>query len=378
VSTASPPPQWVRGETSRQAHADLPPGTIEEEHGRDGFAGAASHLYRLHPPTGWQTVQGPLQPIALDFHRAERGHDDDLPLTVLENPDVRIGWWSRPEGTPSWFLRAADGDICYFVHEGYGTAETEYGPLAYRPGDFVVVPRATTHRLVADAPTSVLVVEACEGALGLPDRGLLGRHALFDPAIVEVPEPEPHDERGEFDVRIIRGGTVTTVRYPFHPFDVVGWKGDLAPFRLHADDFRPVSSARYHLPPSAHSVLHGVGFVIALFAPRPLETDPAVLRVPFFHRNVDYDEVIFYHRGDFFSRAGIREGMMTLHPAGIHHGPQPQAIARSEARGPGGTADELAVNVDARRRLLLRESAATLRVPGYERSWTMNEGGWGS
>jgi homogentisate 1,2-dioxygenase len=363
------PPQWIRGDASRQAHADLPAGAVEEEHGREGFTGAASHLYRLHPPTGWQTVDGPLRPTALDLDRIEAGGIDALPLGLLENQELRIGWWSRPAGVPDWFFRDADGDVCYFVHAGDGTLETEYGPLAYRPGDFLVLPRATTHRIAADTPTRLLVVEAREGMISLPDRGLLGRHALFDPAIVDVPEPQPRHEPGEHMVRIARAGSVTTVTYPFHPFDVVGWKGDLAPFRLHVEDFRPVTSARYHVPPSAHTVFQGPGFVIALFAPRPLETDPAVLRVPFFHRNVDYDEAIFYHRGEFFSRAGIREGMLTFHPAGIHHGPQPEAVARSEARGPGGVADEVAVNIDARHHLLLTEHATRVRVDGYEQSW---------
>jgi homogentisate 1,2-dioxygenase len=170
-------------------------------------------------------------------------------------------------------------------------------------------------------------------------------------------------------VRILRGGALTSVVYPFHPFDVVGWKGDLAPLRLHVDDFRPVTSARYHLPPSAHTMFVGDAFVVATFAPRPFEADPEALRVPFFHRNTDYDEVIFYHRGDFFSRAGIEPGMLTFHPAGIHHGPQPQAVQRAAARPPGGHADEVAVNIDARRPLALTPDGESVRVEGYERSW---------
>ena len=360
-------PQWVRGRTSRQAHADLPPGTVEEEHGRDGFAGPASHLYRLHPPTGWSSLDGPLRPWALD---ATRIGDDDLATTLLENDDVRIGWWSRPAGTPDWFLRDADGDLLYLVHQGTGRLETEYGPLDYRDSDYLLVPRGTTHRFAANGPTQLLTIEAVGGSLALPDRGLLGHHALFDPAILEAPEPEPVDEAGEFPVRVVREGEVTTVTYPFHPFDVVGWKGDLSPLRLHVGDFRPVSSARYHLPPSAHTTWVGREFVVATFAPRPLESDPAVLRLPFYHRNIDYDEVIFYHRGEFFSRAGIKEGMLTFHPHGVHHGPQPKAVERSAAAGPGGFADEVAVNIDARRPLHLTTAGRRVAVDGYERSWS--------
>jgi homogentisate 1,2-dioxygenase len=362
-------PQWIRGRASRQAHADLPEGTVEEEHGREGFAGAASHLYRLRPPTGWTAMEGPLRPHALDANRLDAEDAAALPVTMLENADLRIAWWPRPTGTPEWFLRNADGDLLYLVHTGDGRLETEYGPLPYRPGDYLVVPRGTTHRFAAGSPTRLLTVEATGGSLRLPDRGMLGRHALFDPAVLEVPEPEPHDEAGDFPIRVVREGQVTTVTYPHHPFDVVGWKGDLAPLRLNVADFRPVSSARYHVPPSAHTTWVGDNFVVATFAPRPLESDPAVLRLPFYHRNIDYDEVIFYHRGEFFSRAGISEGMLTFHPAGIHHGPQPKAVERSRARGPGGFADEVAINIDARRALHLTPAGAGIDVAAYDRSW---------
>ena len=362
-------PQWVKGQTSRQAHADLPEGTVEEEHGREGFSGPASHLYRLHPPTAWASIEGPLRPMALDATRLPPGAATGLPVVLLDNADLRIGWWSRPAGTPDWFLRDADGDLVYLVHRGQGVLGTEYGPLAYRAGDYLLVPRGTTHRFAADEPTELLTVQAVGASLSLPQRGLLGRHALFDPAVLEAPEPEPHDEAGEFPIKVVREGEVTTVTYPFHPFDVVGWKGDLAPLRLHVDDFRPVSSARYHLPPSAHTTFTGPNFVVATFAPRPLESDPAVLRVPFYHRNIDYDEVIFYHRGEFFSRAGITEGMLTFHPHGVHHGPQPKAVERSRERGPGGFADEVAVNIDARRPLHPTEAARSIAVEGYDRSW---------
>jgi homogentisate 1,2-dioxygenase len=358
-------PQWVRGTTSRQAHADLPPGTVEEEHGRDGFSGPASHLYRLHAPTGWTDVDGPLQPHALDPSTVA-GAAGGVPVALLQNDDVRIGTWT-PSGDAFW--RFGDGDVLCFVHRGSGVLGTEYGPLRYRAGDYCLLPRTTTFRFDADESTTLLTVEALEGRIELPDRGLLGRHAIFDPAILEVPEPAPRDEAGEFEIRLLRSGATTRITYPFHPFDVVGWKGDLAPWRFNVDDFRPVVSPRYHLPPSVHTTVIGDRFVVATFAPRPLETDPDALRLPFFHRNVDYDEVIFYHRGEFMSRAGITEGMLTFHPSGIHHGPQPKAVERSRARGPGGFADEVAINIDARRPLHLTAEGERSSVEGYVRSW---------
>lgn len=366
-------PQWVRGVTSRQAHVSLPPGTVEEEHGRSGFYGPASHLYRLHAPTDWLSVEGPAAHHAYDTRRVT-GEDDLWPTLVLGNHQVSIAWHRVAVGGRSEFMRDADGDQLFFVHAGTGALRTEYGPLDYRVGDYLIVPRGTTYRVEPAAFTELLVVEAYESRFSLPDRGMLGRHALFDPAVIEVPEAEAVEEAGEFTVVVKRGGHNTRITYPFHPCDVVGWKGDVAPMRLNVDDIRPVTSARYHLPPSAHTTFVADGFVVCTFAPRPLEEDPDALRLPFFHRNVDYDEVIFYHRGEFFSRAGIEEGMVTWHPYGLHHGPQPgarerDAVAAANPTGGRRMADEVAVMIDARHALLPGEAANDLDVEGYARSW---------
>src|SRR6185312_2860287 len=146
----------IRGVASRQAHVNLPPGTVEEEHSRSGFYGPASHLYRLHPPTDWTSVQGPGVHRAYDTNRLandERSIDDDLwPLLLLGNEDVSIGVHRYTRGRPE-FLRDADGDELFFVHEGEGVLRTEYGPLGYRVGDYLVVPRGTTYRFEVAAPT---------------------------------------------------------------------------------------------------------------------------------------------------------------------------------------------------------------------------------
>ena len=53
-----------KGKVPNQAHVGIPEGFCEEEHGREGFAGPVSHLYRTHPPTGWVKIEGPLKPRA--------------------------------------------------------------------------------------------------------------------------------------------------------------------------------------------------------------------------------------------------------------------------------------------------------------------------
>jgi homogentisate 1,2-dioxygenase len=377
-------PQWQRGTITRQAHVGLPPGTVEDEHGRDGFAGPASHLYRLHAPTGWTSVEGPAAHRAWDTAGLGAAAGQRWPTWLLANAQVAIGVQQFVVAQPD-FLRDVDGDLCWFVHAGTGVLATEYGPLRYLPGDFLVVPRGTTFRFEPEAPTHLVAIEAIDGRFGLPDRGLLGRHSPFDPAILEVPEPAPVDEAGSFTVVVKRGGGDTVVTYPFHPFDVVGWKGDVAPMRLNVADHRPIVSPRYHLPPSVHTDFVAEGVAVGVFAPRPLEEDPDSVRLPFFHRNIDYDEVIFYHSGQFFSRAGVGPGMLTFHPAGLHHGPQPGAVERDRAAAAAARAgdgrvhvraEEYAVMVDVRHPLsvvgahgLAAAEVAAAEVADYVMSW---------
>ena len=107
----------------------------------------------------------------------------------------------------------------------------------------------------------------------------------------------------------------------------------LAPVRLNVRDIRPVASHRYHMPPSVHTTFAADRFVVCTFAPRPFETDPGALKVPFFHNNDDYDEVMFYHAGDFFSRDNIDAGDDDLPPQRLHPRPAPQGAEEHAGAG---------------------------------------------
>lgn len=270
-----------------------------------------------------------------------------------------------------YFVRNADGDEVQFVHDGRGRFETDYGVLLYEPGDYLVLPKGTTYRIVVDKGPSVFLIAESPEPVGLPERGLLGHHALFDPGVLVVPELAPamdaRKQKQEWEVRIKRNGDYTKVVYPFYPMDIVGWKGDLWAAKLNVRDFRPVMSPRYHLPPSVHTTFQAGGLLISTFVPRPLESDPQALRVPFYHRNVDYDEALFYHQGQFFSRAGIQPGMLTLHPQGIHHGPQPQAVAVSKEKT---QTDEVAIMIETRRPFRVLPDLEPVEVKDYAMSWS--------
>lgn len=360
-----------KGKVPNQAHVGIPEGLCEEEHGRDGFAGPVSHLYRVHPPTGWLKIDGPLKPRAFACVRFFTATPSvaTQPALMMQSHDVSL-YLSCRAGTMTHFIRNADGDEVHFIHQGTGRFETDYGTLSYETGDYVVIPKGTTYRIHVDAgPSLSLIVETPE-SVTVPDRGPLGQHALFDKGVLVAPElgtVEPSEAQGhEWEVRVKRSGNSTTVVYPFYPMDVVGWKGDLWAAKLNVRDFRPVTSPRYHLPPSVHGTFKAGGCLISTFAPRPLESDPEALRVPFYHRNTDYDEVLFYHQGDFFSRAGIQPGMLTLHPQGIHHGPHPQAVQASKEKT---QTNEVAVMIESKTPFTVRPEMETVEVKDYALSW---------
>lgn len=359
---------YIRGLVTNQAHVSIPDGTVEEEYARNGFSGRYAHLYRSAPPTGWIRIEGPLRPRAYDLGRQETASGfPESRRPFLANADVRLSFAALAEPM-SFTFRNADGDDLYFVHEGKGRLETDFGPLAYEPGDYLLIPRGTAYRFLPTGASRFLLVESA-GELRFPDRGMLGQHALFDPATVRVPTPEPSapQSAGEFRLKIKRLDQITTVTYPFDPINTVGWKGTLAVQQLNVRDIRPVLSDRYHLPPSAHTTFVANNFVVCTFLPRPLENgDPDALKVPFYHSNIDFDEVLFYHSGQFFSREGIRPGMATFHPQGIHHGPQKKAVARSRD---AKTTEEIAVMIDTRNPLLPTTAAETTELNDYWRSW---------
>jgi homogentisate 1,2-dioxygenase len=362
-----------KGKVTKQAHVGIPEGTYEEEHGREAFAGRASHLYRMHPPTAWTKIEGKLRPRAFNLNEI-KPEDQTEPNAgwslIAGNDEVRLYISRRSEAMP-YFLRDADGDVCYFVHRGSGTIETDYGPLTYKVGDYVIIPKGTTHRVVPDTEDNFFFIIEGTGEFGIPDRGLMGRHAQFDPGVLVTPEPDPHDEAGEFEVRVKRDGEFTSLWFAWHPLDVVGWQGDLCPVKLNVLDHRPVYSPSYHMPPSAHCTFENQGFVICSFVPRPLEEDPAVLKVPFYHANIDADEVLFYHSGEYFSRAGIDVGFMTLHPQGVHHGPQPAAIEKSKTLT---RTEEIAVMVETEKPLVPSPEADAVVITEYETSWARGMG----
>jgi homogentisate 1,2-dioxygenase len=360
------------GSHSRQAHADLPAGSFEREMGKEGFFGPAAHFHHRHPPTAWTSFVGALNPHAYDLNRLGASGASPWDATAfMHNGDVRIRHWVTGRAMDH-LVRNQDGDELLFIHDGAGELYCDWGRLDYGAGDYIVVPRGGMWRLAPARATTLLLIECTEGTYMLPEKGILGPHAIFDPAILDLPAMDDRfrAQQTEEPWRVVvkRAGQLSTIQYPFNPLDAVGWHGDLAVVRLNVRDLRPLMSHRYHLPPSAHTTFVGRNFLVCTFAPRPIESDPGALKVPFYHSNDDYDEVIFYHRGEFFSRDNIKPGMVTFHPAGFTHGPHPKAFAIGAAHARKET-DEYAVMIDTRFPLTVAPLPEGVENREYVDSW---------
>lgn len=356
----------------------------EELVGTQGFSGVSSLVYHLHPPTIVKH-RGDPYPVAprvaieknlqaLSFQGFELLPVDDYlesRATLFVNADLHIGLAAPRKGTTDYFFKNADADEILFVHRGSGTLRTAFGILEFGYGDYLVVPRGTIYRIEFDGPDNRLLVVESFSPVRTPERyrnryGQYLEHAPFCERDFRVPmELETHDERGDFQVFIKKQGMMYPYTYATHPFDVVGWDGCLYPYGFSIFDFEPITG-RIHMPPPIHQQFEADGFVICSFVPRLYDYHPQAIPAPYHHSNIDSDEILYYVDGDFMSRNNIQKGQLTLHPAGIPHGPHPGAIERSI----GKTAtEELAVMIDPFRPVQITEAALRLNVEDYYKSW---------
>lgn len=376
------------GEIPHKRHTQFrqPDGSLyhEEVMGIHGFAGIQSILYHRYPPTRIQKVLGE-EPVCIDYEesgvlRPRHLLAADMPvggdaitaaIPMMGNNDVIISV-SGPDRAMDYWYKFAHGDYVYFVHDGTGVLETQFGLLRYRPGDYLVLPTGVIWRLLpdADVPQRLLVVEAY-GHIEPPKRylnryGQFLEHSPYCERDLRPPEElVSKDRRGEFEVRVKARGMVTRFQYPHHPLDVVGWDGHLWPYAFNIEDFEPITG-RVHQPPPVHQTFDGPGFVLCSFVPRLFDYHPQAIPAPYNHSNVDSDEVLYYVEGDFMSRKGIERASFTIHPNGIPHGPHPGTYEGSIGKE---KTEELAVMIDTFRPLRLTKQARSLEDHAYVYSW---------
>lgn len=360
---------WIhhsRGRVLRQAHVGLESlgGLKEDELSRFGFSGRVAELYRRNEPTAWTRIEGRMKPWDIDgfnLQPTDAVSAGGTPLRLFYNDEVSV-WVSRRKEAMPYSFRNADGDEVHFVHEGTGVFHTEFGPIPYEPGDYVIIPKGVTYRILPDGETNYFFLIESVGEVGFADIGPIGRHAPFDPSLIFIPElPEEGsvaaETKDEWELRIKSLNEYTSIYYPFDPIDVVGWKGDLFPFKLNIRDYRPITSERMHLMPSAHGIFAANGFLICNFLPRPAEGERDVERVPPFHRNIDYDEVMFVHGGKILD-IPVQPASISLLPQGLHHGlPDSVSEAARKSWKQHDYYDQKLIAIDAERPLKISPEA---------------------
>ena len=380
----------------------------EELMGEEGFSSDSSLLYHRNIPSAiadarvWDlgdmsTVPNhPLLPRHLRLHDLEFAPGTDVVTgrrLVLGNGDVRLLYVVAD--VPSPYYRNGIGDECVYVERGGARVETVFGAFEVGQGDYLIIPRATTHRWIPRVdgdegftePLRAYVIEG-NSHIGPPKRylskyGQLLEHAPYCERDLRGPEgPLLAEDLGldpqeQTDVYIKHrgggehssGGMVGTIyTYPFHPFDVVGWDGCLYPYVFNIADYEPITG-RVHQPPPVHQVFEGWNFVVCNFVPRKVDYHPLAIPVPYYHSNVDSDEIMFYVDGDYEARkgSGIGKGSISVHPGGHAHGPQPGAMEKSIGVD---YFDETAVMVDTFRPLELGEAARAVDDGVYSQSWS--------
>ncbi|MFM2135328.1 MAG: hypothetical protein RL021_728, partial [Bacteroidota bacterium] len=238
-------------------------------------------------------------------------------------------------------------------------------------GDYIVVPRGTIYRIAFnDANNRLLIVESFS-AIETPRRyrnpyGQHEEHSPFCERDFRCPKDlQTYDEKGDFKIIIKKEGMMYPYIYATHPFDAIGWDGYLYPWAFSIHDFEPLTG-RVHLPPPIHQTFEAHNFVVCSFVPRLYDYHPLSIPVPYNHSNIDSDEVLYYVDGDFMSRKKVTKGMITLHPAGIPHGPHPGTVEKSLGQK---ETRELAVMIDTFRPLWVTEEGARIMSDNYYKSW---------
>lgn len=355
----------------------------EELVGTLGFSGMSSLVYHLHAPTQIRqigdrypvkpviAVSNNIQPMKFEGFSVPASDDYIESRKVLfVNSDMAVGLAS-PMGEQDYFFKNADADELIFVHHGRGELLTMFGNIPFEPGDYLVIPRGTIYKMDFFQGENRLLFIESHSPVMTPRRyrnefGQMLEHAPFCERDIKRPETlETFDEKGDFEVRIKKQNEIIPFLYPYHPFDVAGWDGFHYPYAFNIRDFEPLTG-RIHLPPPVHQTFEGQGFVVCSFVPRLYDYHPDAIPAPYHHSNIDSDELLYYVDGNFMSRNNVGPGQITLHPAGIPHGPHPGAIERSIGQKETG---ELAVMIDPFRPVMITEEALKLEVADYYRVW---------
>ncbi|WP_459210098.1 homogentisate 1,2-dioxygenase [Aquimarina rhabdastrellae] len=356
----------------------------EQLFGTIGFDGMSTNSYHQHRPTQVKDIRGSYDvapKIAIKnnmksyrlkgFQVAPTQDYLESRKIVLTNSDVNIILAAPQAKTQDYFYKNTDADELIFVHKGSGKFRSHLGNIDFKYGDYLLIPRGTIYKMDFDSSDNRLFIVESRRPIYTPKRyrnwfGQLLEHSPFCERDLRPPyELETYDEKGDFLIKIKKQEEIFDMVYATHPFDVVGYDGYSFPYAFSIHDFEPITG-RIHQPPPVHQTFETDAFVICSFVPRLYDYHPESIPAPYNHSNIDSDEVLYYVDGDFMSRNDIAPGHISLHPAGIPHGPHPGAAERSIGKT---ETEELAVMVDTFKPLMVTEDAMQIADEEYYKSW---------
>ncbi|ARV15636.1 homogentisate 1,2-dioxygenase [Polaribacter sp. SA4-12] len=356
----------------------------EQLFGTIGFDGMSTNSYHEHRPTMVKHIgkQYSVKPKIAKANNIQsyrfRGfqvppENDYLESRkiVLTNSDCNIILSAPKKSTTDYFYKNTDADEVIFIHKGTGKLRTHLGNINFKYGDYLVIPRGIIYKLDFDDENNRLFIVESYSPVYTPKRyrnyfGQLLEHSPFCERDLRRPEElETHNELGDFLIKVKKQGEIIEMIYASHPFDVVGYDGYNFPYAFSIHDFEPITG-RIHQPPPVHQTFETNTFVICSFVPRLYDYHPNAIPAPYNHSNIDSDEVLYYVAGDFMSRNDIDQGHISLHPAGIPHGPHPGTAEKSIGKT---KTEELAVMVDTFKPLQVTEEAMKIADEAYYKSW---------
>ena len=356
----------------------------EELFGTIGFDGMSSLLYHTQRPTQVKevlksysvapqvAVEKNMKSLSLKgFKIAPKNDYLESRVPVLFNSDCIIVLAAPKKSLTEYFYKNTDSDEVIFVHKGSGKLRTNFGNIDFEYGDYIVIPRGMIYQISFNTEENRLFIVESKHPIYTPKRyrNWFGQHLEHSPYCERDIHPpyelETYDETGDFIIKVKKEEMIHEYVYAAHPFSVVGWDGYNFPYKFSIHDFEPITG-RVHLPPPIHQTFETSAFVICSFVPRLYDYHPQSIPAPYNHSNIDSDEVLYYVDGDFMSRNNIEQGQITLHPAGIPHGPHPGAMERSIGHK---ETEELAVMVDTFKPLKVTQQALDIQDDDYFQSW---------
>lgn len=361
----------------------------EEMFTRGGFSGPFSYFYHRFPITahrevgvserGWPSAQpdpDAQKPLRRRLYLSDKLHAGgmlvDRRVPILFNKDVTV-LLARPSESDDVYFANGDGDELWFVREGSARIESPCGWLDVGSGDYVWIPKSMIHRWHVSAALRLMCFEA-HGGVFVPSQfrnpvGQLRMDAPYthrDFVRPRGPIATPDEvQDGPRELLVKKSGVFTRYALDNPAMDVVGWDGFVYPFAFAIEKYQPKTGS-VHLPPTIHTTFEGPGLLVCSFVPRVVDFHPQAIPCPYPHSSVDCDEVILYLRGNFSSRRGVGPGAISLHPAGVAHGPHPGAY---EASIGAQRTDELAVMCDTSAPLVPTAQAANIEDAAYHESW---------